>query len=73
MQPVVGPEPTNRLLRLAVIIALIGLVLLGLFLVFGFLPWTVGLGMFVGMPLLGLAMVIYLIAVVVDLRRRGAL
>lgn len=72
-QPVDGPEPANRLLRIAVIVALVGLCLLALFLIFGFLPWTVGIGMFIGMPLIVLAMLLYAIAVVIDLRQRGAL
>jgi hypothetical protein len=72
-RPAPGPEPASRLLRIAVIVALVGLFLLALFLIFGFLPWTVGIGMFIGMPLIVLAMLLYAIAVVVDLRRRGAL
>jgi hypothetical protein len=44
-----------------------------LFLWNGFGAWTIGLGTFVGIPLLGLAVLLYIGAVVTDLKTRGAL
>ena len=64
---------TDRTLRIAVWLALAGLVLLLLFMVVGFAPWSVGLGLFLGMPLVLLAIVLYVVAVIRDLRRREAL
>jgi len=43
-----------------------------LFLWYGFGAWTMGLGTFIGIPLLGLAVLLYLSAVVADLKRRRA-
>ena len=63
----------NRLVRIAVVCALIGLLSVLLFLWSGFAPWSVGVGLFFGAPLLIAAVVLYLIAVVRDLRQRGVL
>ena len=52
---------------------LIGLLSVLLFLWSGFAPWSVGVGLFFGAPLLIIAVMLYLIAVVRDLRQRGAL
>lgn len=61
------------LVRIAVVCALIGLFFVMLFLWRGFAPWSVGLGVFLGAPLLVAAVVLYIIAVMRDLRQRGAL
>ena len=63
----------NPLARTAVVLALLGLLAILLFLARGFSPWSVGVGAFLGMPLLLLAMVFYLAAAFRDLRRQGLL
>ena len=63
----------NRLVRIAVACALIGLLSVLSFLWSGFAPWSVGVGLFLGAPLLIIAVMLYLIAVVRDLRQRGVL
>ena len=62
-----------RQLDLAVISAIVGLLCVLLFLWHGFGAWSMGLGTFVGLPLLGVAVVLYITAVAADLKRRGAL
>ncbi len=63
----------DREITLSAVFILAGLACLLLFLVKGIGAFTMGLGMFVGIPLVLLGIVFYLIAVVDDLRRRGAL
>ena len=64
---------SDSLLRAAVLCGLVGLVCVLLFLWRGFTSWSVGLGMFFGVPVLVVALILYIIAVVRDLRERGAL
>lgn len=59
----------NKLIRIAVILGSIGLACLLIYLVVGFQPWSVGVGIFLGFPLLTVALVIYIVAVVKDLKR----
>lgn len=63
----------NALVRMAVVCALVGLLCVSLFLWRGFAPWSVGLGIFLGVPLLFAGVLLYLLAVVRDLRQRGIL
>ena len=63
----------TRLISLAVNFAIVGLVYLLLFLWHGLGAWSMGLGMFVGMPLLLIALLFYVVAVARDMKRRGAL
>jgi len=63
----------TRLISTAVDIALVGLVCVDLFLWHGFGAWSMGLGMFIGMPLLLIAILLYVVAVARDMKRRGAL
>ncbi len=63
----------TRLTSIAVNIALVGLICVLLFLWNGMGAWSMGLGMFVGMPLLVIALLLYVVAVARDLKRRGAL
>jgi hypothetical protein len=63
----------TRLIGIAVDIALIGLVCVYLFLWHGMGAWSMGLGMFIGMPLLLIAILLYVVAVARDMKRRGAL
>lgn len=59
----------NKLIRIAVLVGSIGLACLLIYLVVGFQPWSVGVGIFLGFPLLTAAIVIYIVAVVKDLKR----
>ena len=63
----------TRLICIAVDIALVGLVCVYLFLWHGMGAWSMGLGMFIGMPLLLIAILLYVVAVARDMKRRGAL
>jgi hypothetical protein len=62
-----------RLINIAVDIAMVGLVCVYLFLWHGLGAWSMGLGMFIGMPLLLIAILLYVAAVARDMKRRGAL
>lgn len=63
----------SRQLIVAVNCAIAGLLCVLLFLWYGFGAWTMGLGTFVGIPLLVLAVLLYITAVITDLKTRGAL
>lgn len=63
----------TRLIGSAVNIAIVGLICVLLFLWNGMGAWSMGLGMFVGMPLLIIALMLYVVAVARDMKRRGAL
>lgn len=60
-------------IRWAVLCTLVGLICVLLFLVSGFQAWSVGIGVFLGFPLLLGGIGFYLAGVVRDLRRREAL
>lgn len=59
----------NKLIRASVILGSIGLFCMLLFLIYGFEAWSVGIGMFFGLPVLLVALVLYVIAVVSDLKK----
>lgn len=59
----------NNLIRTSVILGLIGLFCIFLFLLTGFTGWTVGVGVFLGFPILFIAVVLYITAVVKDLKK----
>lgn len=63
----------SRQLMLAVKCAIVGLSCILLFLWNEFGAWTIGLGTFVGIPLLVIAVLLYLGAVITDLKTRNAL
>ncbi|MEL7450583.1 MAG: hypothetical protein AAFN78_15325 [Pseudomonadota bacterium] len=63
----------NRVISLASIMVVAGLICVMIFLIKGFGAVSMGLGMFIGMPVVGAGVLLYLAAVVQDLRRRGAL
>ncbi len=63
----------NLLIRIAVGCAVVSLCCLSLFLWRGFTVWSVGVGIVVGVPLAVVAMVLYSVAVVRELRRYGEL
>lgn len=74
MSPIeVKARKIDSLVRTAVICAMIGMVLVGLFLTAGFQSWSVGLGVFLGMPILVLGVALYVVAVIRDLRYRKVL
>jgi fatty acid desaturase len=67
-------RPESRLLmRLAVLFAIAGLGCILVYLSRGFSPWTFGLGILLGVPLLLVGMLLFAIQVFRDLRHRGAL
>jgi hypothetical protein len=63
----------NKLIRTAVIFGVIGLFFNLLFLLTGFTGWTVGVGVFLGMPILMIGIVLYIIAVLRDLKKHDVL
>ena len=63
----------RRQVALAVNCTLVGLVCILLFLWNGFGAWSMGLGTFIGIPLVMVGVILYLCAVVFDLKRAGAL
>ncbi len=71
--PPEAPRRTDRLVRIAAVLALVGFSCALLFLIFGFESWSVGLGVFLGFPVLLAAVLCYVVAVVRDLRAREAL
>lgn len=60
-------------LALAVHSTMLGLLCILLFLWNGFGAWSMGLGMFIGIPLVVVGVILYLSAVAFDLKRTGAL
>lgn len=71
MERIKDPPDINGLLRIAVGCALVGLLCVSLFLWYGFTPWRMGCGILLGLPLLIIAMALYVIAVARDLQRHG--
>lgn len=68
-----APDVVASRIRWAVLCTLTGLICVLLFLVSGFQAWSVGLGVFLGFPLLLSGIGFYVAAVVRDLRRRDVL
>ena len=66
-------DSVSTRVRWAVLCTLAGLACVFLFLLFGFEPWSVGIGVFLGFPLLLGGIGLYLAGVVRDLRQREAL
>jgi hypothetical protein len=60
-------------LAVAVNCTLLGLICILIFLWNGFGAWSMGLGMFIGIPLIVMGLLLYLSAVAFDLKRSGAL
>lgn len=63
----------DKLVRTAVIFTMAGMLLILLFLITGFQAWSVGLGVFLGMPVMLFGVGLYVIAVFRDLRDRNVL
>ena len=60
-------------LALAAHCTVLGLICILLFLWNGFGAWSMGLGMFIGIPFVVVGVILYLFAVAFDLKREGAL
>ena len=73
LQELEGTVWIRRQVALAVNCTLVGLVCILLFLWNGFGAWSMGLGTFIGIPLVMVGVILYLCAVVFDLKRAGAL
>lgn len=69
----VNTHVVDKLVRTAIICAMAGMILVLIFLVFGFQAWSVGLGVFLGMPLMLIGVCLYIIAVFRDLKFRKVL
>ena len=67
------PHPSVFLVRAAVVCALVGLSCLSVFLWLDFSPWSLGVGIAVGTPFTAVALALYVLAVLQELRRRGEL
>ncbi len=65
-----GNGKVDKLVRSAVVFTIIGMLLILLFLIAGFQSWSVGLGIFLGMPVMILGVALYIIAVIRDLKLR---
>ena len=65
--------PESRLMRLAVLFAIVGLGCILVYVSRGFSPWTFGVGILLGVPLLLVGMLLFVVQVLRDLRQRGAL
>ena len=63
----------DKLVRTAVICTIIGMLLILIFLLVGFQAWSVGLGVFLGMPVMVTGVGLYIVAVFRDLRNRRVL
>lgn len=62
-------KPIDKLIRTSVILVMAGMVLVLLFLIAGFQAWSVGLGVFLGIPVMLAGVVLYIYAVIRDLRQ----
>lgn len=67
------PREIDKLVRTAVILAIAGMLLVLMFLIAGFQAWSVGLGVFLGMPVMLAGVLLYIYAVIRDLRYRNVL
>ena len=58
----------DKLVRTAILCTIVGMLLVLIFLIAGFQSWSVGLGVFLGMPVMILGVGLYVIAVFRDLK-----
>jgi len=63
----------DKLVRIAIISTMAGMIFVLLFLIFGFRAWTVGLGVFIGMPVMFFGVLLYVVAVLRDLKNKRVL
>ncbi len=68
-----NPQVVDKLVRTAILCTMAGMILILTFLVFGFQAWSVGLGMFLGMPVMLFGVGLYVVAVFRDLKNRNVL
>lgn len=66
-------ENVDKLVRSAIVFTVTGMLLVLLFLVAGFQSWSVGLGIFLGMPVMLFGVALYVIAVIRDLKQHRVL
>lgn len=69
----VQPKQIDKLIRISVILTMIGMLLVLMFLIAGFQAWSVGLGVFLGMPVMLAGVALYVYTVIRDLRIRKVL
>jgi len=67
------PQEVDKLVRTAILCTISGMLLVLIFLIFGFQAWSVGIGVFLGMPVMLTGVGLYIIAVFRDLRNRRVL
>lgn len=67
------PAKIDKLIRVAVVLAMSGMLLVLMFLIAGFQAWSVGLGVFLGMPVMLAGVILYIYAVIRDLRESRVL
>jgi len=67
------PKEIDKLVRTAVILVMTGMLLVLLFLAAGFQAWSIGLGVFLGMPVMLSGVGLYVYAVIRDLKYRKVL
>ncbi len=63
----------RRLVRTAAVSGLLGSLCSSVYFLQGFTPLSLGVGIFLGIPLLLAAMLLCIVAILSDLRQRGAL
>ena len=66
-------ENVDKLVRSAIVFTVTGMLLVLLFLIAGFRSWSVGLGIFLGMPVMLFGVALYVIAVIRDLKQHRVL
>lgn len=68
-----SPREVDSLVRTAILFTIAGMLLVLIFLIVGFKAWSVGLGVFLGMPVMLIGVGLYVVAVFRDLKNRQVL
>jgi hypothetical protein len=68
-----SPREVDNLVRTAILFTIGGMLLVLIFLIVGFKAWSVGLGVFLGMPVMLTGVGLYVVAVFRDLKNRQVL
>lgn len=68
-----APREVDNLVRTAILLTIAGMLLVLIFLIVGFKAWSVGLGVFLGMPVMLIGVGLYVVAVFRDLKNRKVL
>ncbi|SMO47987.1 hypothetical protein SAMN06265219_102377 [Gracilimonas mengyeensis] len=66
-------QEIDKLVRTAILCTITGMLFVLLFLIVGFKAWSVGIGVFLGMPVMIFGMGLYIVAVFRDLKSRKVL